>query len=175
MIILDWKERFEADIKFFCDKRLKEKDNDIGIIYNAYPSRINREIPEEVLIFIAKKLAKYLTKSKEDYFDFYMFLWNKKSLQGKIILSQMFCNFLKKDSSFFYKIEDDFIKKVSDAEIVLIFDKTLCCLFKKNIKDNIDILLTLISHKREVINKKLEKLTIRLIKKNEDIIDYIID
>ena len=175
MIPIDWKNRFSKDCIDFVEKRLPKEDYDIGIVYNVYPVRVNRAVPDEVIVFIAKKLAKALIKTKQDHFKFYKYLWNKKYFQGKLLCCTMFSVFLKSDPDFFFLIEKDFVQTAKDDDLTLLINKGLSSLFKLDIAKTIKIVNTLIKIDNKIIDSKLKSLLVKTIKGDEASVDFIID
>ena len=175
MITIDWKVRFNNDVELFFKKRLPQKDFDVSIIYNVYPVRINRKIPDEVIVFIANALAKRLIKNKQEYFDFYSYLWKKKGDNGKLFCSTLFFVFLKEDISFFFEIEKEYIKNIDDEYLPYILNISLRGLLKNDLVKIENIIRALIAMNRKLIDTKILKLLIKDIKKDIDIIDFIFD
>ena len=72
MISLDWQERLKMDTQDFIERKLPKGNYDIDIVYNAYPQRIDGNIPHAVITLVGKTIAAKIYKDADKYFDFYV-------------------------------------------------------------------------------------------------------
>ena len=87
MISYDWKERLKRDCKEFVKNNIPKGDYDFEVIYNAYPERIDGEIPQQVITFIAKEIRKIIAKYPDDSMDFLEYIQKNKGSNGEKIFT----------------------------------------------------------------------------------------
>lgn len=133
MISLDWKERLKRDTEDFYRNKLPENFYDIEIIYNAYPQRVNNNIPYEVISFVGKQIASRIAHEPARYIDFYDYIFNHKKENGKILFAIIMNRALKKDPDTFFPYLEEKIFQLNDVkEAVMIVDKAISPLVRKD-------------------------------------------
>lgn len=132
MISLDWKERLRRDTEDFYRNKLPEKFYDIEIIYNAYPQRVNNNIPQEVINFVGKQIASKVAGNPADYIEFYDYIFHHKGENGKIIFAHIINRAVKADSGMFLPYLEDKLFELKDVkQAVMIVDKAISPLVRK--------------------------------------------
>ncbi|MDD3050255.1 MAG: hypothetical protein PHR06_03840 [Candidatus Cloacimonetes bacterium] len=174
MISLDWKERLQKDVDDFYSRKLKEHDYDLGIIYNAYPSRIDNKVPKEVVEFVANNLASKLAKTAENHVQFYDYLWNEKGEDGKIAFACIMSKVAKKKPDFFLNYLKEILMKISDSKhITLLIDKGIYPAIKKNPSAYLEYVCSLLKTNNETFAKGVVKLILKLLKTNPELISPV--
>jgi len=171
MISLDWKERLIQDTKDFYERKLPQKDYDIDIVYNAYPQRIDNKIPNAVITLVGKTIAGLIAKQAEEYFPFYDYLIEKKGENGTIIFAYIMAKAMTKNGPVFLKYLEKYLLTVEDQKMCnFIVDKTIYPLMKKTGKDHLDTITNLLKKGNHTLNLSLQKLLIKLIAHNTELI-----
>jgi len=175
MISIDWKERFENDIAYFCNSRIPEKDFDIDIMCNIYPIREKNRIPHEVLEFIGKNMGRRLAKKDTDYSNFFDYLWEKKHYNGRTMLVYIFMIFIKKDESFYSRVVQNYLKKSKGELLQLLIKKIVAPILSKDVMGAIDDIVILIQKDDLEINKSLLTILNSGFKKDHMLIDLFFE
>jgi hypothetical protein len=171
MISLDWIERIKKDTLDFCDRKLPAKDYDVDIIYNAYPERIENKIPQAVLTLVGKTMSAKIAKEADKYFDFYDYLLLKKGDNGKFIFAYLMEKAVnKKPDVFLAYIETVLFRLKEQKDCNLIIDKAIFPLLKKKPEAYLDLMNTWIKKDNAIVCASLQKMLIKLITKNPNII-----
>jgi len=168
MINIDWKSRFDEDVKFFIKERLPLADYDVGVIYRIYPIRDNGMVPMEVLEYIGKRVAKAGDLLVPDFFDY---LWNKLGKEGKAILVTIFADVVKKDDDFYQETVLPYLEKAHGEVLSLMIKKIVAPALKKDVSEGIDTIVMLAQKEQEEINKSLLSVLASGFKKNPDSIE----
>ena len=174
MISLDWKERLKKDTVDFFGRKLPAGDYDIDIIYNAYPQRIDNNIPHAVITLVGKTIASKLSKNPENYMPFYEYLLNKKGENGRMIFAYIMARVVKKKPDVFIPYLEEFLTKTTDQKSCnLIIDKTFFPMLKKDPLIHLDLLSNWIKKDNPVLMSSLQKMLAKLITFNPSLIKPI--
>lgn len=164
MISLDWKERLKKDTIDYYERKLPAGDYDIDIIYNAYPQRIDNNIPHAVITLVGKTIAAKLSKDPENYMPFYNYLLNKKGENGRMIFAYIMARVVKKKPDVFIPYLKDFLTHTTDQKSCnLIIDKTIFPIFKKEPLEHLDMLSNWIKKDNAILMSSLQKMMVKLI------------
>ncbi|MCF7918418.1 MAG: hypothetical protein K9N06_00710 [Candidatus Cloacimonetes bacterium] len=133
MISLDWKERLCRDTEDFYRTKLPEKFYDIEIIYNAYPLRINNNIPGEVITYVGKQIASRIAHNPADYIDFYDYIFSHKGENGKVIFALIISRALQNEPGIFFPYLEKKLFQLKDVKLaIMIVDKAISPLVRKD-------------------------------------------
>ncbi len=168
MINIDWKGRFDKDVKFFIDQRLPQADYDVGVIYRIYPIRDEGMVPLEVLEYIGKRVAKAGDLLVPDFFDY---LWSKLGKEGKAILVIVFAEVVKKNGDFYQQTVVPYLEKAHGEILSLMIKKIVAPALKKDVAKGIDTIVMLAQKEQEEINKSLLTVLGSGFKKNPELIE----
>ncbi len=168
MINIDWKSRFDKDIKLFIDERLPSADYDVGVIYRIYPIRDDGMVPMEVLEYIGKRLTKAGDALLPEFFEF---LWHKLGKEGKALLVTIFAELSKKKEGFYQETVVTYIEKARGEVLDLMIKKIVAPALKKDVSKEIDTIVMLAKKEQEGINKSLLSVLASGFKKNPDSIE----
>ena len=164
MISLDWKERLKKDTVDFFERKLPAGDYDIDIIYNAYPQRIDNNIPHAVITLVGKTIASKLSKNPDKYMQFYEYLLNKKGENGRMIFAYIMARVVKKKPDIFIPYLEGFLTKTTDQKSCnLIIDKTIFPILKKDPLEHLDIISNWVKTDNPVLISSLQKMLAKLI------------
>lgn len=164
MISLDWKERLKKDTVDFFERKLPTGDYDIDIIYNAYPQRIDNNIPHAVITLVGKTIASKLNKNPEKYLPFYDYLYKQKGENGKMIFAYIMARVIKKKPEILIPYLEQKLSRISDQKSCnFIIDKTLFPLLKKEPLKYLDLLLNWIKKDNRILVSSLQKMLLKLI------------
>lgn len=174
MISLDWKERLKIDTLDFYQRKLPLRDYDIDIIYNAYPERIDSQVPHAVITLVGKILASIMVKDADKYTDFFEYILKNKGENGSIIFAYIMARALKKNPDFFM----DYIQKVLYSEhnqkaCNLIMDKAMFPFLKKAPLQYLDIIMNWTKKNNSHLMVSIQKLLIKLITSDPKLITPI--
>ncbi len=174
MISLDWQERLKMDTQDFVERKLPESNYDIDIVYNAYPQRIDGNIPNAVITLVGKTLAAKLYKEADKYFDFYDYLLKKKGEHGGMIFAYIMARAIKKQPVLFLNYIEDFFFSTRDQKTCnLVMDKAIYPLLKKNTLEHIDLILNWIKKDNKLLEESIIKLLSKLIGQDKKLIKPI--
>ncbi len=168
MINIDWKSRFDKDIKLFIEERLPQADYDLGVIYRIYPIRDEGMVPLEVLEYIGKRVAKAGDLLIADFFDF---LWHKLGKEGKAILVTIFAEISKKKDAFYQETVIPYLQKARGEVLDLMIKKIVAPALKKDVSKEIETIVMLTKKEQEGINKSLLSVLGSGFKKNPESIE----
>lgn len=139
MITYDWQQRLRQDTLDFLEHKIPAKDYDFEIIYNAYPERVNGEVPQPVITYVAKEMRKVIQNDPDTYIDFLLFIQKKKGDNGKKIFNYVLSKVMLKHPG---EYDEIFKKAITDthdkSEIKKIFDNITLPLLKKHPDKYID-------------------------------------
>ena len=132
MITYDWQQRLRQDTLDYLEHKIPNKDYDFEIIYNAYPERVNGEVPQPVITFVAKEMRKVIQNDPDTYLDFLLYIQKHKGESGKKIFNYVMSKVALKhhgdyDNIFFTALLETHDK----GEIKKIFDNIILPLLKK--------------------------------------------
>jgi hypothetical protein len=174
MISLDWKERLKLDTVDFVSRKLPQGDYDIDIVYNAYPKRVDNNIPSEVIVFVGKTLAGKLTKKFEEYIGFYDYLWDKKGENGRLIFAYVMKSATRRKPDLFLEY---LLKKMKGCrnytDINLVLNKAVFPLLKKDGKKYIDLVYNWLEMDNSELHKAIIGLFIKAAKNDPSLLGYI--
>ncbi len=171
MISLDWKERLIRDTEDFIERKLPAGDYDIDIIYNAYPQRIDNNIPHAVITLVGKTFGSKLNKKYDKYMPFYDYLTHEKSENGRMIFAYIMARAVKKNPDIFIPYIENFLVTTKDQKSCnLVIDKTIFPLLKKYPFKYLDLVVNWIKKDNDILTVSLQKMLIKLIKFNPEII-----
>lgn len=174
MISLDWKERIKKDTIDFYKRKLPKKEYDIDIVYNAYPERIDNNIPHAVISLVGKTIASKVYKEAENYLNFYDYLFNEKGENGRIIFAYIMARAVKKKPEIFLDyIKEKLIHTKDQKSSNLIINKSLYPLLKKYPKKYIDQIIEWLKLNNRVLTESLEKILKKFINYDPSHIKYI--
>ncbi len=152
MINVDWRDRFDKDIDFFVKERLPSADYDMGVIYRIFPIREEGMVPQEVLDYVAKKIAKC---GKELNSEFFAYAWNKLGKEGKYISVILFADLSKKNEKFYQEIVIPYLQKAHGEILDLMIKKIVAPALRKDLGKGLDTILMLVQKEETKINKSL--------------------
>ncbi|MCF7794026.1 MAG: hypothetical protein K9N09_09580 [Candidatus Cloacimonetes bacterium] len=175
MISLDWKERLVRDTEDFIERKLPAGDYDIDIIYNAYPQRIDNNIPHAVITLVGKTFGSKLNKKYDKYMPFYDYLTHEKGENGRMIFAYIMARAVKKKPDLFIPYIEKFLITTEDQKSCnLVIDKTIFPLMKKFPMRYLDLVVNWIKKDNEILTLSLQKMLIKLMKYNPDVIEPLI-
>ncbi len=156
MITYDWQQRLKKDTLDFLENKVPENDFDFEIIYNIYPERVNGEVPQPVITFVAKEMRKVIQNDPDPYIDFLLFIHEEKGDNGKKIFNYVMNKVTVKHPGTY----DSILKKAlldlhEKSDIKKFFDSILLPLLKKYPEKYLDEIISIIR-----------------VEKNDEIIDY---
>lgn len=170
MLSLDWKKRLEKDTIDFFENKLPNRDFDIDIIYNAYPIRVDNNVPNEVIRLVANKMVTKLAKKAQDYLEFYDYIWDKKGDSGKLFFSVIMAKLIKKNSDVFLPYIIEKLKNEKNSHIInQLLNKAVYPYLKKN-EEKADIIMDWLAIENEVLAKELERLIKKMMKFDKKLI-----
>ena len=176
MISLDWKERLKKDTIDFYERKLPQKDYDIDIVYNAYPERIDNNIPQAVITFVGKHLASKLAKDADVYYDFYDYLLRKKGENGTIIFAYIMSRAVRKKPDVYLKYLRKILASAKDQKSCnLIIDKAIYPVLKKNPQKYIDLVIKWIDSENKYFINGIDKLLIKLIHNEPELAKHVFE
>jgi hypothetical protein len=165
MISLDWKERLKKDTIDFFERKLPQRDYDIDIVYNAYPQRIDNNIPHAVITLVARTLAGKLTGAFQNYMDFYDYLLVHKGENGSIIFADIMARAVKSRPDVFMPYLHNKLFEVKEQKWrYQIIDKAIFPLMKKEHETYLERILQWIKKDDEEISLGLIKMLEKLMK-----------
>ncbi|MBN2017029.1 MAG: hypothetical protein JW794_02680 [Candidatus Cloacimonetes bacterium] len=142
MITYDWQQRLKKDTLDFLEHKIPENDYDFEIIYNAYPERVNGEIPQPVITYVAKEMRKVIQNDPETYIDFLLFIQKNKGESGKKIFNYVMSKVtLKHPGDYDHIFKKAFVNTPDRSEIKKIFDNIILPLLKKYPEKYIDVII----------------------------------
>lgn len=164
MISLDWQERLKMDTKDFVEMKLPNGSYDIDIVYNAYPQRIDGNIPNAVITLVGKTIASRIYKEADKYFDFYDYILKNKGEQGGMIFAYIMARAIKKQPVLFLNYLEEFFFNTKDQKTSnLVMNKAIYPLLKKNALDHLDLIINWVKRDNEMLEESLFKLLRKLI------------
>ncbi len=132
MITYDWQQRLKKDTLDFLERKIPDKDYDFEIIYNVYPERVNGEVPQPVVTYVAKEMRKVIQNDPDTYIDFLLFIQKKKGDNGKKIFNYVMSKVALKHPGNYDEIFRKALKDTHDkSEIKKIYDNVVLPLLKK--------------------------------------------
>lgn len=132
MISYDWQQRIKKDCKDFLNTKISDNDYDFEIIYNAYPERVNGEIPQYVTTFVAKELAKIISRKPDQFIDFLQFIQKNKGDIGKKLFNIIIQKTALRNPGKYDQMLKDLVKETKDeSSLKKIFDNIFFPLLKK--------------------------------------------
>lgn len=174
MISMDWKDRLIKDTLDFIERKLPQKDYDIDIVYNAYPQRIDNKVPHAVITLVGKTLGSKICKDADKYFGFYEYLLDEKGENGRIIFAYIMARAIKKKPDIFIEYLEKFLFSTKDQKSCnLVIDKSIFPILKKNPKKYLDLLVKWIKKDNSILNQSIQKLLIKLIHFDKNLIEPI--
>ncbi|MCF7857808.1 MAG: hypothetical protein K9N07_00585 [Candidatus Cloacimonetes bacterium] len=174
MISLDWQKRLKKDTQDFVERKLPDGDYDIDIVYNAYPQRIDGNIPNAVITLVAKTLAAKIYKDADKHFDFYDYILKNKGEHGSMIFSYIMARAIKKQPVLFLNYLEEILFKTDDQKLSnLVIDKAIYPLLKKNTLEHIDLIINWIKKDNEMLEVSIFKLLRKLISSDTNLIKPI--
>jgi len=174
MISLDWQERLKMDTKDFVENKLPHNNYDIDIVYNAYPQRIDGNIPNAVITLVGKTLAAQIYKNAAKYFDFYDYILKNKGEHGGMIFAYIMARAIKKQPVLFLNYLEDFFFNTDDQKTSnLVMNKAIYPLLKKNALDHLDLILNWVKKDNKMLEESIFKLLRKLIGFDKSLIEPI--
>ncbi|MBT5420552.1 MAG: hypothetical protein HOK80_06645 [Candidatus Cloacimonetes bacterium] len=174
MISLDWQERLKMDTQDFVERKLPMGNYDIDIVYNAYPQRIDGNIPNAVITLVGKTIAAKIYKEADKYFDFYDYILKKKGEHGGMIFAYIMARAIKKQPVLFLNYIEDFFFNTKDQKICnLVMDKAIYPLLKKDALVHIDLILNWVKKDNKMLEESIFKLLSKLIGMDAKLIEPI--
>lgn len=166
MILYDWKERLKKDCKDFVEDKIPAKDYDFEIIYNAYPERVDGEIPGEVLTYIAKQMGKFMTDDPESFLPFLKFIRQNKEEVGIKVYNFIMRDIIKKNPGEYDDLLVHAIKSESEYKSLRkMFDFLVFPLLKKHPDKYVDKIISWINIKSsEILLRNVFRILSRYIK-----------
>lgn len=132
IITYDWQQRLKKDTLDFLEHKIPDKDYDFEIIYNAYPERVNGEVPQPVVTYVAKEMRKVIQNDPDTYIDFLLFIQKNKGDYGKKIFNYVMSKVALKHPGNYDEIFRKALKDTHDkSEIKKIYDNIILPLLKK--------------------------------------------
>ncbi|MBL7085507.1 MAG: hypothetical protein ISS28_00200 [Candidatus Cloacimonetes bacterium] len=142
MITYDWIQRIKKDCKDFLENKIPNKDYDFEIIYNAYPERVQGEVPWEVISLVAKELGKVISRNPEPYIDFLKFIQENKDDIGKKIFNSIMKKVALRYPDKYYTMLKDVIHNThEESNLKKLFDNIILPLLKKYPEKYLDKLI----------------------------------
>ncbi len=164
MISLDWKERLIKDTKDFIERKLPAGDYDIDIIYNAYPQRIDNNIPHAVITLVGKTFGSKLNRKYDNFLPFYDYLIHEKGDNGRMIFAYIMARAIKSKPELFIPYIEKFLVSTKDQKSCnLVIDKTIFPLLKKKPHAYIDLVANWIKKDNDLLSLSLQKMLVKLI------------
>ena len=164
MISLDWKERLVKDTIDFIERKLPAGDYDINIIYNAYPQRIDNNIPHAVITLVGKTFGSKLARKYDKYLPFYEYLIKEKGENGRMIFAYIMGRAIKSKPEIFIPYIEKYLVTTKDQKSCnLVIDKTIFPLLKKKPLENLDLLANWVKKENEILSGSLQKMLVKLI------------
>ncbi|MDP8203998.1 MAG: hypothetical protein P9L95_05650 [Candidatus Tenebribacter mawsonii] len=174
MISLDWQERLKMDTQDFVERKLPMGKYDIDIVYNAYPQRIDGNIPNAVITLVGKTIAAKIYKEADKYFDFYDYILKKKGEHGGMIFAYIMARAIKKQPVLFLNYIEDFFFNTQDQKTCnLVMDKAIYPLLKKDALVHIDLILNWVKKDNKMLEESIFKLLSKLIGQDSSLIEPI--
>ncbi|MDP8202360.1 MAG: hypothetical protein P9M11_09530 [Candidatus Tenebribacter burtonii] len=171
MISLDWQERLKMDTQDFIERKLPKGNYDIDIVYNAYPQRIDGNIPHAVITLVGKTIAAKIYKYADKYFDFYDYLLKKKGEHGGMIFAYIMARAIKKQPVLFLNYIEDFFFNTHDQKTCnLVMDKVIYPLLKKDTLEHIDLIINWVKKDNKLLEESITKLLNKLIGQDTELI-----
>lgn len=156
MITYDWQQRLKKDTLDFLEHKVPEHDFDFEIIYNIYPERVNGEVPQPVITFVAKEMRKVIQNDPDPYINFLLYIHIEKGENGKKIFNYVMNKVTIKHPGAYDKILKKAITELNEkSDIKKFFDSIILPLLKKYPEKYLDEIISIIRSES-----------------NEDIIDY---
>lgn len=147
MISYDWHQRIKKDCIDFLNNKIPYKDYDFEIIYNAYPERVNGEIPQYVTTFVAKELAKKIARKPDQFLNFLEFIQKNKGEVGKKIFNIIIQKVALRNPGKYDQMLNDLIIETKDENsLKKIFDNIIFPLLKRYPEKYIDKLIEWLRH-----------------------------
>lgn len=147
---------------------------DIDIVYNAYPQRIDGNIPNAVITLVGKTIAAKIYKEADKYFDFYDYILKKKGEHGGMIFAYIMARAIKKQPVLFLNYIEDFFFNTKDQKICnLVMDKAIYPLLKKDALVHIDLILNWVKKDNKMLEESIFKLLSKLIGMDAKLIEPI--
>ncbi len=173
MISLDWKERLKIDTEDFVKRKLPMNNYDIDIVYNAYPKRVDNNVPADVISFVAKTLSGYIGKEIDQYTPFLEYLWDNKGENGHQIFIRIMKSAVKKKPEVFV----DYLRKIlttsHDKSEIKALVKTLIPLLKKEPKKYIDTLYSWLAIRNTELQKAIINTFLIVVKDDNTLMKYV--
>ena len=164
MISLDWQERLKMDTQDFVERKLPKGNFDIDIVYNAYPQRIDGNIPNAVITLVGKTIAAKIYKEADKYFDFYDYILKKKGEHGGMMFAYIMARAIKKQPVLFLNYIEDFFFNTKDQKTCnLVMDKAIYPLLKKGTLEHIDLIINWVKKDNKLLEESIIKLLSKLI------------
>ncbi|HPR18140.1 MAG TPA: hypothetical protein PLD62_07830 [Candidatus Cloacimonadota bacterium] len=171
MISLDWKERLVQDTEDFIERKLPAGDYDIDIIYNAYPQRIDNNIPQAVITLVGKTFGSKLSRKYDKFLPFYDYLIQEKGENGRMIFAYIMARAVKRQNKIFIPYLENFLINNKDQKSCnLVIDKSIFPLLKNEPLEHIDLILNWIKKDNEILTLALQKMLVKLMTTNPEII-----
>ncbi len=142
MITYDWQQRLRQDTLDFLEHKIPAKDYDFEIIYNAYPERVNGEVPQPVITYVAKEMRKVIQNDPDTYIDFLLFIQKKKGDNGKKIFNYVLSKVMLKHPGEYDEIFKKAITDTHDKSEIKKYLIILHFLCLRNILINISMTLS---------------------------------
>jgi len=174
MLTIDWKERLNKDTADYVENKLPKNDYDFEIIYNAYPERVNGKIPNEVIVFVVNSLVNKIGKNHSRFIPFYKYLWEKKGENGKLAFIIIMSKLIAKNPSLYLPLIDNAVNTAYENEIITLMEKVMLPQLRKNPEQFLPQVYKWTTSHKEKIRKQAIKLLIKLIKKDPQLINDII-
>ncbi len=164
MISLDWKERLINDTVDFIERKLPAGDYDIDIIYNAYPQRIDNNIPHAVITLVGKTFGSKLIRKYDKFLPFYDYLIHEKGENGRMIFAYIMARAIRRKPELFIPYIEKFLFTTQDQKSCnLVIDKTIFPLLKKKPHDYIDLVANWVKKDNDHLSLSLQKMLVKLI------------
>ncbi len=178
----DWKERLKKDGKDFL-QNVTSGNYDFEIIYNAYPERVDGEVPQEVVSFVARELGKNiisetrisLEKELHKYDDFLLFIRKEKGKNGRTIFNLIITKLVIKYPQQYINIIRNLWKDIdNDKEMEELFNTTIYPLIKKYPDKYIDKLFHWIREENDLVIEHIFRTLAKYIRYNKKYAEEIL-
>lgn len=164
MISLDWQKRLKMDTQDFVERKLPKGNYDIDIVYNAYPQRIDGNIPNAVITLVGKTIAAKIYKDADKYFDFYDYILKNKGEHGGMMFAYIMARAIKKQPILFLNYIEEFFFNTQDQKTCnLVMDKAIYPLLKKDPLEYIDLIINWVKKDNKLLEESIIKLLNKLI------------
>lgn len=160
----DWNKRLKKDSKEFL-QNITSGNYDFEVIYNAYPERVNGEVSNEIVSFVARQLCKGIIKEPHKYDDFLLFIYKQKGRTGRYIFNLIFTKLIVKYPEQYINIVQSLWKDIHDnKEMQNLFSMVIYPLLKKYPDKYIDKLFNWIREEDDLVVENMFRVLERYVK-----------